>query len=80
MDVGSNLEITKDQVFVLGDCSSVSVDSRVWGPLFKEEIVGRPILRFWPLERFGSVPAIPSSSSSGEQVLDNKPTMVQEQN
>jgi signal peptidase I len=48
-----------DQVFVMGDCSSVSIDSRVWGPLKSSEIVGKPILRIWPMERFGSIPSLP---------------------
>jgi signal peptidase I len=45
--------IEPNKVFVMGDCSSVSVDSRVWGPLETKQIVGRPILRLWPLEKFG---------------------------
>ncbi|KAG7352471.1 signal peptidase I [Nitzschia inconspicua] len=45
--------IEMDYVFVMGDCSSVSVDSRVWGPLETKQIVGRPIVRLWPLEKFG---------------------------
>lgn len=51
--------VLKEEVFVLGDCSSVSIDSRVWGPLDVNEIVGKPILRLWPLERFGPVPSLP---------------------
>jgi signal peptidase I len=47
--------IEKGDVFVLGDCSSVSVDSRVWGPLGSDAIVGKPIIRLWPLERFGPI-------------------------
>lgn len=47
--------INPEEVFVMGDCSSVSVDSRVWGPLETKNIVGRPILRLWPLDRFGKV-------------------------
>lgn len=46
---------------VLGDCSSVSIDSRVWGPLPKENIIGRPIVRLWPLSKFGPVPSLPTS-------------------
>ena len=37
--------VLKEEVFVLGDCSSVSIDSRVWGPLDGNEIVGKPIIR-----------------------------------
>eukprot|EP00536_Pseudo-nitzschia_multiseries_P007950 jgi/Psemu1/305336/fgenesh1_kg.192_\ len=47
--------IDSKEVFVMGDCSSVSVDSRVWGPLDAGNIVGRPIIRLWPLDRFGKV-------------------------
>jgi len=47
--------VDSEEVFVMGDCSSVSVDSRVWGPLETKNIVGRPILRLWPLDRFGKV-------------------------
>ena len=50
-----------DEVFVLGDCGSVSIDSRVWGPLKTENIVGKPILRLWPSERFGSIQELPNT-------------------
>ena len=72
------LEINKNQVFVMGDCSSVSVDSRVWGPLNKEDIVGRPILRIWPLSSFGSVPAIPPSTSNviDGQITESKDSLL----
>ena len=49
-------EVPDDNVFVLGDCSSVSIDSRVWGALPEDQIVGKPLLRLWPLSRFGSIP------------------------
>jgi signal peptidase I len=50
--------VGKNEVFVMGDCSSVSIDSRVWGPLESKDIVGKPIMRIWPLERFGAVPKL----------------------
>ena len=53
-----------DEVFVLGDCGSVSIDSRVWGPLKTENIVGKPILRLWPSERFGSIQELPNTLKS----------------
>jgi signal peptidase I len=55
--------LESDQFFVMGDCSSVSIDSRVWGPLRSNEIIGKPILRLWPLERFGPVDALPLSTT-----------------
>ena len=57
----ATITVKEGQVFVLGDCSSVSVDSRVWGPLDTKEIAGKPIMRLWPLERFGSVPSLPTT-------------------
>ncbi len=38
-------------LYVLGDCKAVSVDSRVFGVLPKENLAGKPIARIWPLER-----------------------------
>jgi signal peptidase I len=55
--------VQEGDVFVLGDCSSVSVDSRVWGPLNAKDIVGKPLLRIWPLEQFGAVPSLPTTSA-----------------
>ena len=54
-----DLEVTEQEIFAMGDCSDVSIDSRVWGPLEKQKIVGRPLLRVWPLERFGAIPPLP---------------------
>ena len=56
--------IQSDEVFVRGDCSSVSIDSRVWGPLKINKIVGKPLLRIWPLESFGRVPDLPLLSET----------------
>jgi len=56
--------IGKGSVAVLGDCSSVSIDSRVWGLLSNRDIVGRPIARIWPLSRFGTIPDLPPSLST----------------
>jgi len=42
----------EDDVYVLGDCKAVSVDSRVFGTLPKDLVVGRPVARIFPLSRF----------------------------
>eukprot|EP00979_Chaetoceros_neogracilis_P008503 scaffold1889_cov203-Chaetoceros_neogracile.AAC.6 len=55
LENGKGKDIAKlgaDDVYVLGDCKAVSVDSRVFGVLPKENIVGRPVARIWPLKRF----------------------------
>ena len=45
-------QLKENQIYVLGDCQAVSVDSRVFGTLPKDNIVGKPIARVWPLNRF----------------------------
>jgi len=47
---GGNIQITlaEDEYFVLGDNRSFSFDSRRFGVLSEENIIGRVILRAWP--------------------------------
>jgi signal peptidase I len=50
-----------DQVFVMGDNREHSVDSREFGAVSVNEIIGRAWLRFWPLDTLGilQVPTYP---------------------
>jgi signal peptidase I len=50
------LVVPKDSVFLMGDHRNVSLDSRSSAGAFSEDaILGKVILRFAPLDRFGRV-------------------------
>lgn len=48
----ARVDIGPDQYFAMGDNRMFSYDSRMFGPIGKEKIVGRALLRAWPVDRF----------------------------
>ena len=40
---------------MMGDNRPSSCDSRIWGTLPKKLIIGKVVLRIWPLSSFGRV-------------------------
>jgi len=48
-----NLKLEDNEYFVLGDNRSSSLDSRVFGAVSREQIIGRAWLRGWPISRWG---------------------------
>lgn len=55
---GRVMTMGPDDYFVTGDNRPHSSDSRVWGPITKEEIVGRGFFRYWPTDRIGFLPKV----------------------
>ena len=47
--------IPEDQYLVLGDNRNNSYDSHYWGFVPREKLIGRAWVRFWPLNRVGSL-------------------------
>jgi signal peptidase I len=51
-----NMAVGKNEYFTLGDNRSHSSDSREWGMVPRDLIIGKARLRYWPPDRWGIVP------------------------
>lgn len=51
-----SITLKADEYFVMGDNRAESFDSRSWGILPRANIIGKPIIRLWPLSKIGILP------------------------
>jgi signal peptidase I len=51
--------VPEGELFVMGDHRQASADSRVFGPIPVSSVIGRGVVRYWPLSDFGLI-ATPS--------------------
>jgi signal peptidase I len=55
--VESRWVVPERDLFVMGDHRQQSADSRVFGPIPVTSVLGRAVIRYWPLAAFGTVQA-----------------------
>lgn len=53
---GREMILDENEYYVLGDNKGASSDSRIWGPVQEEFIIGRTLIRLWPVEKIELFP------------------------
>lgn len=48
-------KVAVDNYFVMGDNRAQSYDSRFWGTVERESVIGRALVRVWPISRIGRI-------------------------
>lgn len=53
-----DIVLGSDEYFAVGDNRSYSSDSRAWGPIHKDDIIGRAFFKYWPADSVGLIPDV----------------------
>jgi signal peptidase I len=66
MREGIEITVPPNQFIMIGDNRGHSSDSREWGPVPFENIIGRGLFRYWPADKFSIIehPQIGRSQTS----------------
>lgn len=59
--MGENQEIVlrENEYIVMGDNRNGSSDSRAWGPIGRQAIIGKAWVRYWPVSKLGVINYLP---------------------
>ena len=70
-------QVPAGHYFMLGDNTRFSADSRVWGPVPRRNLIGRPAIVFWPFSRrWGTVDRLePLEVPTGQPGVRTFPSM-----
>ena len=69
--LGDVIVVPEGSYFAMGDHRSDSTDSRVFGFIDRDDIIGRALVRYWPIDTFTvlhtpSYPGVPAAGGDGD--------------